>query len=129
MFYGKPGCGKTSTIKAIANYTKRHIVSVPLSKVKSCKHLLSIFYNSRLNDKHIPLNKRLYVLEDIDADDLKNIVADRKNKTTDDESSVDDGDKTEEQESQTLLLKQLLKAKEGTNFLFFLLGTTQTVFL
>merc|ERR1712012_1509664 len=31
LFYGDPGCGKTSTIKAIANHTQRHIVSVPLN--------------------------------------------------------------------------------------------------
>merc|ERR1712233_24975 len=34
LFYGAPGCGKTSTIKAIANHTQRHIVSVPLNKIK-----------------------------------------------------------------------------------------------
>ena len=113
MFYGKPGCGKTSTIKAIANYTKRHIVSVPLSKINSCKELLSIFYNNRLNDKHIPLNKRLYVLEDIDADDFKHIVADRQKKTSDDVSSDEGFDSTNEQESKKLLLKQLLKCKKG----------------
>ena len=113
MFYGKPGCGKTSTIKAIANYTKRHIVSVPLSKITSCKELLSIFYKNRLNDKYIPLSKRLYVLEDIDADDLKHVVADRKNKTSDDASNSEDTDKSEEEESQALLFQHLLKSKEG----------------
>ena len=30
---GPPGTGKTSLIKALAHYTKRHIVNVNLSKV------------------------------------------------------------------------------------------------
>jgi len=77
LFYGEPGCGKTSTIKAIANHTQRHIVSVPLNKIKTGKELLNVFYNVKMNHKDIPLHQRLYVLEDIDCADLKNIVSDR----------------------------------------------------
>merc|ERR1712183_860654 len=75
LFYGDPGCGKTSTIKAIANHTQRHIVSVPLNKIKTAKELLNVFYNTNINYKDIPLDKRLYVLEDIDAADLKDPLA------------------------------------------------------
>jgi len=89
MFYGQPGCGKTSTIKAIANYTQRHIVSIPLNKIKSAKELLNIFYHGQLNYKDIPLSRRLYVLEDIDAADLKDVVGERSKKedNTDEEVS------------------------------------------
>ena len=80
MFYGEPGCGKTSTIKAIANHTQRHIVSVPLNKIKTAKELLNVFYNVRMNYKDIPLNQRLYILEDIDAADLKDLVGERSKK-------------------------------------------------
>ena len=115
MFYGEPGCGKTSTIKAIANYTKRHIVSIPLSKITSCKELLGIFYNSRVNDKHIPLHKRLYVLEDIDCDDLKHIVAERRNKNLESQDvgscSEDEKDTRDQIAAQLLLAKHLMKNK------------------
>ena len=66
MFYGEPGCGKTSTIKAIANHTQRHIVSIPLNNIKTAEELLNLFYNVRMNYQDIPLHKRLYVLEDIE---------------------------------------------------------------
>ena len=93
MFYGEPGCGKTSTIKAIANHTQRNIVSIPLNKIKSAKELLNVFYNVRMNYKDIPLHQRLYVLEDIDAADLKNVVGERSEKEN------KEGDKDEEKES------------------------------
>jgi hypothetical protein len=37
IFSGPPGCGKTSTIKAILNYTKRHAIMINLSKIKTMK--------------------------------------------------------------------------------------------
>merc|ERR1712061_559163 len=89
MFYGDPGCGKTSTIKAIANHTQRHIVSVPLNKIKTVKELLNVFYNTRMNYVDIPLDKRLYVLEDIDAADLKDTVGERSEKDTENKEDSD----------------------------------------
>ena len=89
MLYGVPGCGKTSTIKAIANYTQRHIVSVPLNRIKTCKELLSIFYEEQINHMNIPLSKRLYVLEDIDCSELKDIVRDRSSESNDESKDSD----------------------------------------
>merc|ERR1712186_110017 len=96
MFYGDPGCGKTSTIKAIANHTQRHIVSVPLNKIKTVKELLNVFYNTRMNYVDIPLDKRLYVLEDIDAADLKDTVGERSDKDTE---NKEDSEKEEGKDS------------------------------
>ncbi len=67
MFSGKPGCGKTSTIKAIAKYTNRHIIDIPLNKIDSCRDLMNIFYGEEINGKKIPMNKRIYLFEDIDT--------------------------------------------------------------
>jgi hypothetical protein len=77
MFHGLPGTGKTSTIKAIANLTKRHIINVRLSEVKTktclknlfCNETLSLINtsNNQLEKVRVPIKKRLYVIEDIDA--------------------------------------------------------------
>merc|ERR1712209_24457 len=99
MFYGEPGCGKTSTIKAIANHTQRHIVSVPLNKIKTAKELLNVFYNTRMNYVDIPLNKRLYVLEDIDAADLKDTVGERSMKDDNENEKKDNNDSGRESPS------------------------------
>ena len=75
MFHGPPGTGKTSTIKAIANETKRHIVNIQLSEIKSKAQLQHLFFNDEIHvyngvntEKYtIPVSERLYVIEDIDA--------------------------------------------------------------
>ena len=75
MFHGDPGCGKTSTIKAIANTARRHIVNIQLSEIKTKAQLRHLFFNDELHvhngtnvDRYvIPVHERLYVIEDIDA--------------------------------------------------------------
>jgi len=75
VMYGTPGCGKTSTIKAIANTTKRHIFNLLLSEIKTKDALKDLFYSDEVNVVldgkvqvlNIPLKQRLYVIEDIDA--------------------------------------------------------------
>ena len=80
LFHGEPGCGKTSTIKAIANMTKRHIVSVPLKNVCTAEDLMKVFHGMKINERKIPVRRRLYVLEDIDCADLKETVLRRDEK-------------------------------------------------
>ena len=76
LLKGEPGTGKTSVIKAIAKYTNRHIIDVPLNKVKTMKELLNIFkensngmiYSSNENEyKKIPRSNCILVFEDIDC--------------------------------------------------------------
>merc|ERR1712061_463125 len=110
LFYGDPGCGKTSTIKAIANHTQRHIVSVPLNKIKTAKELLNVFYNVRMNYKDIPLNQRLYVLEDIDAADLKDVVGERSKTEKEAEKKEEGEDKEDSDSGIDMNLLQLLKS-------------------
>ena len=75
MFHGGPGCGKTSSIKAIANTAHRHIINIHLSQIKTKAQLTHLFYNDDIYvhngttvEKYtIPIHERLYVIEDIDA--------------------------------------------------------------
>jgi len=83
LFHGKPGCGKTSTIKALAKYTDRHIVEIPLSKIKTCSELKKIFFNNIINDHYVPPHKKIIVLEDIDC--MSDIVSKRNS----DESNIE----------------------------------------
>lgn len=85
LLHGIPGAGKTSTIKAIARDTGRHIFNLSLRAYTTQKQLMSLFYNETVTVRTgtggpaqtyaIPLNQRIYVIEDIDC--LTDIVFDR----------------------------------------------------
>lgn len=75
MFYGYPGCGKTSTIKALANKTDRHVVEISLSRIQTCKELKKIFFQEIIHGKYVPPHKKIIVLEDIDC--MSDVVQDR----------------------------------------------------
>ncbi len=64
LFYGEPGCGKTSTITAIAMYTKRHIIEIPMSNVKSYEHFEEIMSSDLYNTCN--KSNSIYVFEEID---------------------------------------------------------------
>lgn len=92
LLYGLPGCGKTSLIKAIANFTKRDIYIVKLSDIKSNADLESVFKNEKIyinsyipeiQHSHYcrPFNKRIIVIEDADVDIQK--IEDRKTTSLD----------------------------------------------
>jgi len=75
LFHGEPGTGKTSSVKAIANTARRHIINIQLSEIKSKAQLRHLFFNEEIHVHNgttierytIPVHERLYVIEDIDA--------------------------------------------------------------
>jgi chaperone BCS1 len=80
--HGPPGTGKTSLIKAIANYTNRHVVVISLKLIKTKKQLDSLFFEERYNLDNkkgsITFDKKIIVFEDIDC--IGDIVLDREKK-------------------------------------------------
>ena len=73
LFFGEPGCGKTTTIKGILKYTNRNAIIVDLGKVKTCEELESIFRTRKINGKVFTGKELCYILEDCDAFDSKAI--------------------------------------------------------
>lgn len=80
--HGPPGTGKTSLIKAIANYTNRHVIVISLKLIKTKKQLDSIFFEERYNYDNkkgsIGFDKKIIVFEDIDC--IGDIVLNREKK-------------------------------------------------
>ena len=92
LLSGQAGAGKTSTIKCLANETRRHIINLNLNNDITKTQLENLFFNEMIivlnvstgqSEKYfIPLDQRVYVLEDIDCQSdlvmersLKNKVA------------------------------------------------------
>jgi len=95
MFWGSPGTGKSSCIKALACHTKRHIHYLVLSSVKNDEQLFSLF-------EKINFAETILVIEDIDC--ASEITRDRA-------TSSEEGDDTKEKSSLTL--SGLLNAIDG----------------
>jgi hypothetical protein len=127
MFHGPPGTGKTSSVKAIANVGRRHIVNVQLSEIKTKQQLQHLFFNDEIHvhngintEKYtIPVSERLYVIEDIDAmgdtvlrREWKKPVSITKSAPKSDEDAFMDRQKQEEKES--IDLSFLLNLLDGT---------------
>lgn len=70
---GPPGTGKTSMIKALAQYTGRHIVSVPLERVGTNQLLMDMLFDLTFpivgGDEPIKMrmDEVIFVMEDIDC--------------------------------------------------------------
>lgn len=86
LLYGAPGCGKTSTIKAILNRTKRHGIIINWSKIKTCEELETLFRKRTINHKEYDARELCYIIEDCDAS-KNNILLSRKNDDDDDVKS------------------------------------------
>lgn len=80
--HGPPGTGKTSFIKALANYTNRHIIIISLKLIKTKAQLERLFFENTYNDDNenysINWNKKILVFEDIDC--IGDIVLNREQK-------------------------------------------------
>lgn len=88
LLHGIPGCGKTSLIKAISKDTQRHILNIKLSPSVTLTQLRNLFYsdkikvftdvNTPLQYITIPIDQRIYVMEDVDC--LTSILNNRESK-------------------------------------------------
>lgn len=73
LLHGPPGTGKTSLIKAMAQHTGRHVVSIPLARIETNQELMDIVFDQTfaVKGEDIPLKHSfkdvIFVMEDVDA--------------------------------------------------------------
>jgi hypothetical protein len=91
--HGPPGTGKTSFLKALANYYKRHVVELPLNLFENEGQFFESYFETlygRKDKNHLDWKDKIMTFEDIDAqtelvkrefrDDRKSEVVVKKNK-------------------------------------------------
>ena len=129
LLSGQAGAGKTSTIKCLANETDRHIVNINLNNDITKNQLESLFFNEiiftlniatgKTEQFCIPLDRRIYVLEDIDCQ--SDMVMERTLKpresiqqpTTSQQSQQNKNITVEQDNSQKIDLSFLLNLLDG----------------
>jgi hypothetical protein len=115
LLYGYPGTGKTSSIKAIANYTRRHIIVIPMTKVKNLTTLRQIVLSREIDHLDIPNTKRLYVFEEIDCNGMEDIVSKRKETTSEKEMFEKLVQKYREMESGVRTIAENIQNQKQSN--------------
>ena len=110
---GPPGTGKTSIIKSIAKKLNRHLIVIPLDKIKSTKEFTAAFYESRYNKANKPnsigFSDKIIVFEDIDC--MSDIVFTRDKSPS---TPTEDGMKKEASQSQ--LISTVIKACKDDDY-------------
>lgn len=126
LLYGKPGTGKSCTIRGILNLTGRIGVLVQWSKIKTCSEFTSLLRDLNINGKQYTLGELCFIFEDFGANEnrvLKNRMSDKDKGQCDfmimpdfskdiDTNVLDkDIDKIQDRELKQSITEQLIKYK------------------
>lgn len=118
LCHGEPGCGKTSLCKVIAKTTNRHIINISLHEYTTKRQLHNLFFDETINivtnkasgqyeQLIIPMDKRVYIIEDIDC--MTDIVLDRDMKAK--QLKIEEEKIAAEKKAQEIKLAELREKK------------------
>ena len=84
LFYGPAGCGKTSCVEEIAEKYKRHIIEVPMSRIKKNSDIEELFNLTKIGCTEFKKEDIIFLFDEIDQ--LGKILHDRNTDTIKKES-------------------------------------------
>ena len=94
LFDGEPGTGKTTTIKAIARETNRHIIILNMNRIKTSEEFESSIRKTKFNKHELIGKQLLFVIEDADASNNSIFLSrDTKKESKDEIENLEDSDK------------------------------------
>ena len=105
VYQDLPEMEKTSIIKSIANKLNRHLIVIPLQKIKTVKELSDCFFESKYNnynkENSITFDKKIIVFEDIDC--MSNIVKQRSESNLENEENQERNKHNENLETREII--------------------------
>jgi hypothetical protein len=66
LLYGPPGCGKTGSVIASALHTKRHIIEVPMSRIKKNSDIEELFNLTKIGNVDFTKEDIIILFDEID---------------------------------------------------------------
>lgn len=88
LFYGPAGCGKTSCVEEIAEKYRRHIIEVPMSRIKKNSDIEELFNLTRIGCIEFKKEDIIFLFDEIDQ--LGKILHDRNSDNVKKESNKKD---------------------------------------
>lgn len=85
LFWGTPGTGKSRTVLAMANYDNRHILEIPISRIKTNEELERLIGIEQINGVKFRSDQIIYLFEEIDTAD----VSHKREESSDSDSEPD----------------------------------------
>ena len=76
LFYGPPGCGKTASVIAMANHDQRHIIEVPMSRMKTNADIEEILNLTEIEGISFRKDQIILLFDEIDSGFQQNLVPD-----------------------------------------------------
>ena len=105
LFYGPPGCGKTSSVIAMALEDRRHIIEISMSRLKTNEDLEHLFNLTEIHGIKFEKNQVILLFDEIDT----GISALQKRKQEDKSS-----DEIKSQQKDEIIFKLLNKDDESS---------------
>ncbi len=76
LFYGPPGCGKTASVIAMANHDRRHIIEVPMSRLKTNTEVEDILSLTQIDGVVFRKDQVIILFDEIDSGFEVNLMPD-----------------------------------------------------
>jgi len=112
LLHGPPGTGKTSLIKALAAYTNRNIVSIPLARIKTNQDLMNIMFDLKfdVDGEDVPIElafkDTIFVMEDVDC--ASKVVHQRRSSLSENPAEDDEYSQEPEESGQNAVVAALV---------------------
>ena len=74
LFYGPPGCGKTASVIAMANHDQRHIIEVPMSRMKTNADIEEILNLNEIEGISFRKDQIILLFDEIDSGFEQNLM-------------------------------------------------------